>query len=379
MPDFSHHNRHQSALEDLDETAAVYAREWTDAPGDQRPRLRADLICHCRTFANRLANRYGRRGEPTDDLQQVAQLGLINAVDRFDPERGSFTAFAVVSIRGEIKRHFRDKTWGMHVTRRLQDLALDVHHATNALTQTLARRPSDPELATYLQVTEEEIRLARMCAGGHSPIPLSTPISADGPQELADIVGKKDEALEALTDNLAVGQLLQQLPERIRQMMTMRFYGNLTQAEIAVEFGISQMQVSRLLSRGLTWLRAAMLSDVPPRWIGSEHRHSFDDLVVHIHRTGDAVTAVVRGEVDRDTADRLRIRLHTAAAVAAGGRLIIDVAGMPLIDAAGTVILRDACVAAALGGVTVTVTGMQPLVRATLTALGMPIGPQPTT
>jgi RNA polymerase sigma-B factor len=374
MPDLSHRKRHQGALEDLDETATAYARDWTDASGDQRHRLRTDLICHCLPFANRLVTRYCRRGEPVDDLQQVAQIGLINAVDRFDPDRGSFTAFALVCIRGEIKRHFRDKTWGMHVTRRLQDLALEVHHGTNDLTSTLARHPSDPELATYLQVSEEQIRLARMCAAGHSPIPLSTRISADGCEELADVVGKPDEALEWLTDKLAVTQLLHQLPERVRQMMAMRFYGNLTQAQIAAEFGISQMQVSRLLARGLTWLRAAMLGDVPPRWIGAEHLHSFD-LVVHIQRTGDAVTAEVRGEVDRDTADRLRIRLHTAAAEAAGGRLIIDVAGMPPIDAAGTVILHDACVAAALGGATVTLTGMQPLVRATVPALGMPFIP----
>ncbi len=207
---------------------------------------------------------------------------------------------------------------------------------------------------------------------------LSTPVGADESRQRADIVGGQDQAMESLTDKLAVAQLLHQLPERIERMMTMRFYGNRTQAEIAAEYGISQMQVSRLLDRGLTWLRAAMLSDVPPRWVGAEHRHGYDDLVVDIRRTGDIVTAAVRGEVDRDTADRLRIRLHTAAAAATGRRLIIDVSGMPLIDAAGTVILRDACVAADLAGVTVTLIGLQPLVRATVTALGMPIG-QPAT
>jgi RNA polymerase sigma-B factor len=373
MLDFSHHQRLRGALEDLDETATAYAHEWTDASGDLRRQLRADLICHCLPFANRLALRYCHRGEPTDDLQQIAQLGLINAVDRFDPDRGSFTAFAVISIRGEIKRHFRDKTWGVHVTRRMQDLALDLHHTTAALTTTLARQPSDLELATSLQVPEEQIRLARICSAGHTPVPLSTPVGTDGSQQLADIVGAPDDALEGLADKLAVTRLLRQLPERIERMMMMRFYGGLNQAEIATEFGISQMQVSRLLARGLSWLRAAMLSDVPPRWIGAEHPHGLDDLVVQVHRGPDAVIAVVRGEVDRDTADRFRIRLHTAVAEAAGGRLIIDATGMPLIDAAGTVILRDACVAARLAGVTVTLIGMQPLVRTTLTVLGMPM------
>jgi RNA polymerase sigma-B factor len=216
------------------------------------------------------------------------------------------------------------------------------------------------------------VRKARECAAGHSPVPFSTPAGHEGSQELGDTVGHTDDALESLTDKMAVTKLLQLLPDRIRRMMVLRFYGNRTQAQIAAEFGVSQMHVSRLLTRGSTWLRAAMLSDSPPPWRGAENCHGLDDLVVGISRAGDTVTVVVCGEVDRDTADRLRLRLRMAAAAAAGGRLVIDVSGMPLIDAAGVAILRDACMAATLAGATVTLTGMQAWVKPAFAAFALP-------
>src|SRR4029453_7727928 len=145
-----------------------------------------------------------------------------------------------------------------------------------------------------------------------------------------------------------------------------------TQAQIAAEFGVSQMHVSRLLMRGLTWLRAAMLSDSAPPWRGAENCHGLDDLVVRIDGTADTVTVVVCGEVDRDTADRLRLRLRTAAAAAPGGRPVMDVSGMPLIDAAGVAILRDACMAATLAGATVTLTGIQAWVKPAFAAFALP-------
>jgi RNA polymerase sigma-B factor len=253
-------------LEDLDVAAARFAREWTVAATNRRRELRADLVCHCLPFARRMAVRYRGRGEPFEDLEQVARLGLINAIDRYDPDRGSFTAFAVITIRGELKRYFRDKTWALHVDRRVQDLALELQHATVLLTNTLQRDPDIAELAKYLDVSEDEIQQARLCRACYTPVPLSTPIGADGSLELRDTVGGPDDALEAVTDNVTVAELIRLLPDRIQRMLAMRFHGNLTQVQIAAEFGVSQMHVSRLLARATQWLRAAMLSDVPPPW-----------------------------------------------------------------------------------------------------------------
>jgi RNA polymerase sigma-B factor len=247
-------------LEDLDAAAADYAREWTLATEELRGQLRTDLIRYCLPFAGRMASRYGGRGEPPEDLQQVARLGLINAVDRYDPDRGSFTAFAVITVRGELKRYFRDKTWGLHVNRRAQDLALESQRATVALTNTLKRHPSVAELASHLHVDEDEIRNARLYLTSYTPIPLSTPIGGDGSFELGDAFADPDDALEAITDRLTITGLIHLLPDRIQRMLVMRFYGNLTQAQIAAAFGISQMHVSRLLTQALSWLRAAMLS-----------------------------------------------------------------------------------------------------------------------
>lgn len=127
--------------------------------------LRNDLVRRLIPFADRLASRYRERGEPLDDLRQVARLGLVKAVDRYDPERGSFTAVALATITGEVKRHFRDHIWGMRVTRRLQDLSMEVNEAAAELTQIQARSPTTAEIAGYLKVDEHDVRSARMCTG----------------------------------------------------------------------------------------------------------------------------------------------------------------------------------------------------------------------
>jgi RNA polymerase sigma-B factor len=358
-------------LDDLDELANAYAQAWTAAPAARRDRLRDDLICRCLPFANRMARRYAGHGEPMEDLQQVARIGLINAIDRYDPGRGSFTAFAVITVRGELKRHFRDKTWGLHVTRRMRDLCVDLRQATVALTTALQRDPTIEELARHLDVSVEQVRNARLCDASYTPIQLSTPIGTEGRLELHDALGDLDPNLELLTDKLTVAGLLQLLPTRIQRILTLRFYGNLTQSQIAAECDVSQMQVSRLLSRGLTWLRAAMVSDVPPPWIAGENVLYPDRVRIRIVPSQDAVTVRVSGEVDRDTADQLRLGLHSAVVAAAGGRLIIDVSGMPLADAAAVAVLRDSLRTAALAGVEVTVTAVQPQVAEVIATLGL--------
>jgi RNA polymerase sigma-B factor len=358
-------------LDDLDELAIAYADAWTAATAARRGRLRTDLICRCLPFAGRMAHRYAGRGESLEDLQQVARIGLINAVDRYDPGRGSFTAFAVVTVCGELKRHFRDKTWGLHVARRLQDLCVDLRHATMTLTNALQREPTIEELAHYLDVSAEQIRHARLCSASHPAVPLSTPTGNDGSLELGDTLGDPDPDLEVVTDKLAVTELVHLLPQRIQQMLALRFFGNLTQAQIAAEFNISQMQVSRLLARALTWLRAAMLSDVPPPWISGENMPYPDGMRIRIGRSEGAVTVRVNGEVDGDTAGQLRLSLHSAVVAATGGRLVIDVSGMPLADAAAVAVLRDVFRAAALAHVEVALTAVQPHVAQVIATLGL--------
>jgi len=266
MPGSRHFDPRQ---EHLDEAAITYASRWRSAGDNDRHLLRDDLICRCVPFADRMARRYGGRPEPIEDLEQVARLGLIKAVDRYDPGRGSFTAFAVPTICGEIKRHFRDRTWGMHVNRRLQDLTLEIGPASAELTHTLARDPTEAELARHMDVSEEQVRRAQACAASRLPVALNAPIDDRGYRERGDLIGDRDEALEVLADRLAIAELLHVLPARIQRIIALRFYSNLTQTQIAEEIGISQMHVSRLLRHALSWLRAAMLSDATPRWTGT--------------------------------------------------------------------------------------------------------------
>jgi RNA polymerase sigma-B factor len=363
-------SRPRGDREDLDELATAYAKAWTTATPARRDRLRSDLICRCLPFAGRMARRYAGRGEPFEDLQQVARIGLINAVDRYDPDHGSFTAFAVITMCGELKRHFRDRTWGTHVPRRLQDLSLDLQRAIATLTSTLQRDPTVDELAGHLDVDEEQIREARLCGAGYTPVPLSSPTVTAGSSELSDTVGELDPDLEILTDRLAVSELTHLLPQRIQLLLALRFYGNMTQAQIAAQLGVSQMHVSRLLTRALTWLRAAMLSDAPPPWIDGDHALFPDGVRIRVVRSEGLVTIRVSGEVDHDSADQLRLSLHSAVMAAAGGHLVIDVTGMPFADAAAAAVLSDACRTAALADVEVTLSGVQPHVAQVITKLG---------
>jgi len=267
------HSPSDHALEDLDAAAIEYAGDAGEASADERAVLRERFTRRCLPFASRLARRYRGRGEPLEDLEQVAKLGLVKAIDRYDPDRGSFTAYAVITISGEIKRHFRDKTWGVHVPRRIQDLSLEVAHASMVLTSSSARMPTVDELAAHLGVGEGLVRQAQASAAGYSPASLNAPIiGGDGVAEFGDLMGSPDHDLESVDDKITVAALLLRMPVRERRMLAMRFYGNRTQAEIANELGVSQMHVSRLLSRALTWLRKAMLSDVPPVWEGTSSR-----------------------------------------------------------------------------------------------------------
>jgi RNA polymerase sigma-B factor len=355
-------------LEDLDPVAVAYAESVAGAAPAEQVRLRAELAGHCLPFAGRMARRYRGRGEPMDDLEQVARVGLLKAIDRYDPERGSFTAYAVITISGEIKRHFRDRTWGVHVPRRVQDLSLEAGHAAAALTSELSRKPTTAELADRLQVTEVALRDAQTSAGGYSPASLNIPVGGQDAGELGDLLGGADADLESVDDRVTVSRLLLRLPARERQMLAMRFYGNRTQAEIAAELGISQMHVSRLLSRALSWLREAMLSDTPPRW---KCGHDEPGMRLSVHRSAGALTVRVRGEVDRDTTEQLRATLRRAVVMAGADSVVVDLAAVPLIDAAGTAVLLDAVAAGDAAGVRVSLSGVQPCVARILAVSGL--------
>jgi RNA polymerase sigma-B factor len=228
-----------------------------------RARLRQQVIELALPLAGQLARRYANRGQSADDLLQVASLGLVKAVDGYDPDLGHrFIAYAVPTIVGELRRYFRDKTWGVRAPRRLQELRMDLVKAAETLTAVLDRSPTIAELAEYLDASEEEIIEAETAARGYRPTSLSQPLG-DQPEagELVDVLGADDADLELVDLHVSLPPLLAALPARERRIIALRFFGNLTQAEIARQVGISQMHVSRLLTRSLATLRTALMED----------------------------------------------------------------------------------------------------------------------
>jgi RNA polymerase sigma-B factor len=202
-----------------------------------------------------LARRFAGRGEPLDDLIQVAGIGLVKAVDRFDPDRNvEFSTYATPTIVGELKRHFRDKGWAVRVPRRLQELNLRLGSVISKLSQDLQRSPTVAEIAKAAEATEEEVLEALDSAHAYSLISLDAGPDKEG-LSYHDQIGYADEALESLEDRVSVGPLLKQLPPRERHMLHLRFFKGMTQSEIADELGISQMHVSRLLAKTLGTLR----------------------------------------------------------------------------------------------------------------------------
>ena len=228
-----------------------------------RGAIRDELVKGHLPLVEYLARRFAGRGEPLDDLIQVATIGLIKAVDRFDPERGvEFSTYATPTIAGEIKRHFRDKGWAVRVPRRLQELKLSLTRASSDLTQKLGRAPTVAELATHLNLSEEDILEGLESAHAYSTVSLDAPDSDDddGPA-VADSLGMVDDALEGVEYRESLKPLLEALPAREKRILLLRFFSGMTQSQIASELGISQMHVSRLLARTLTQLREGLLAE----------------------------------------------------------------------------------------------------------------------
>ncbi|CAG7605069.1 RNA polymerase sigma factor SigF [Actinacidiphila bryophytorum] len=226
----------------------------------ERAELRNQLVRMHLPLVEHLARRFRNRGEPLDDLTQVATIGLIKSVDRFDVDRGvEFSTYATPTVVGEIKRHFRDKGWAVRVPRRLQELRLALTTATGELSQRHGRAPTVHELAEHLKISEEEVLEGLESANAYSTLSLDVPDTDDESPAVADTLGSEDEALEGVEYRESLKPLLEQLPPREKTILLLRFFGNMTQSQIAQEVGISQMHVSRLLARTLAQLRDKLL------------------------------------------------------------------------------------------------------------------------
>ncbi len=234
--------------------AALAAHDEDRAAG-----LRSDLVELHLPLAEYLARRFGNRGEPHEDLVQVATIGLIKAVDRFDLERGvAFSTYATPTIVGEIKRHFRDRGWTIRVPRRLQEIQSVINQAVSDLGQELGRSPTVAELAGRIGMSEEEILEGLESANAYSPLSLDAPDPSGEVGAVIEQLGDYDDALDAVVDRETVKPLLDKLDARAKRILLLRFFRNMTQSQIAEELGISQMHVSRLLSRTLSDLRKAL-------------------------------------------------------------------------------------------------------------------------
>jgi RNA polymerase sigma-B factor len=241
------------------EIDAMLRRLATLAPGDpERATLRQRLVEAQLPLVHHLAQRFRGRGEPYDDLVQVGTIGLLNAVDRFDPERGSFTGFAVPTILGEIRRHFRDRGWAMRVPRRLQEMGRQVSEAREVLTQKLGRSPTVQEIAQHLDADPDLVLEALDTASVYATVPLpSTPEEG----EMAPL-GFIDSGLELVEQRATLRPLLARLPARERTILALRFVRGMSQSQIAAEVGVSQMHVSRLITRSLAVLREGLSEEV---------------------------------------------------------------------------------------------------------------------
>ena len=353
----------------MDRLVAAYVADAPGLPPARRRARRDAAVTAALPFAHRLARRYAGRGEPLDDLEQVAGLALVRSIDRYDPERGPFSAFAAVTVVGELRRHFRDTGWAMHVPRRMQEASLEVGRAAALLTTQLSRAPSLADLARHLDTTEQQVSTALQTVAAYAPPSLNAP-RRDAAGEVGDAVGDLDRGLAQVDDRITVGDLLDRLPDRERRILTLRFYGNRTQAEIAAELGISQMHVSRLITRALTWLRAAMLSDEPTRWRAGAEPADPPRLELQLRAGGGHMVLEVHGELERDNAERFRERLLTAVRRSRFG-VAVDLSGVPLLDAAAIAALHAGYEAARARGLRLKVCRAPRLVRRTLLAAGL--------
>ncbi|NUV72396.1 SigB/SigF/SigG family RNA polymerase sigma factor [Streptomyces sp. CAI-121] len=228
-------------------------------PGRERERLRSELVCAWLPMAHRIASRFRDRGEAMDDLRQVAAMGLVKAVDRYDPQRSdAFETYAVPTVTGELKRHFRDCTWDVHVPRRIQDLRNRVRTTRRDLIQAEGgpQSPTHAQIVAAAGLSEDDVRLGMEALGSYSALSLDAePAGVEGGTPLVERLGACDGALDVAVDREAVKPGLRKLAERERLILYLRFFGDMSQRSIAERLGLSQMHVSRLLHQSCERLR----------------------------------------------------------------------------------------------------------------------------
>lgn len=263
---------------DLDPTGREAAREevagWLRrltqlSPDDpERELLRERVVAAHLPYARYAVSRFRRGSEPAEDLLQAAYVGLVKAVNNYDPDHGTaFLGYAIPMMIGEVKRHFRDATWSVRVPRRLKELRADVRSATEQLEHSLGRNPTIAELANHLDLEVDEVLEAMEASNAYTPLSLDVSYEGDDGGEgesMLGFLGENDPGLEGVVNRESLKPLLERLPPRDKRILLMRFFRGMTQAEIGAELGVSQMQVSRLLSRLLGQLREGLLTDQPP-------------------------------------------------------------------------------------------------------------------
>ncbi|MEU2900184.1 SigB/SigF/SigG family RNA polymerase sigma factor [Streptomyces sp. NPDC001273] len=247
--------------DDAPDTAALFQRLSSLEDGPERDAVRDELATAWLPMAHRIAGRFRDRGESIEDLRQVAALGLVKAIDRFDPSRGAFESYAVPTITGEVKRHFRDRMWALRVPRRVQELRNKVRVARRELTQSPGSpEPSAAAVAAHTGLTEEEVAAGMEALESFSTLSLDAELSSDDDgYSLADTLGAADASYDVVIDRESAKEGLRRLPERERAILYMRFFEDMTQSRIADRLGISQMHVSRLISRSCARVRADVM------------------------------------------------------------------------------------------------------------------------
>ncbi|WP_100446200.1 RNA polymerase sigma factor SigF [Glycomyces xiaoerkulensis] len=231
----------------------------------RRAEVREHLVTGYLPLAEHIAQRFSGKGISKDDLVQVASVGLIHAVDRFDPGQGAdFLSYAVPTVMGEVRRHFRDTSWPMRVPRRLQELRLSINKANGELAQRLGRPATIAELAEHLGISDQNVEEGYEARQAYRSVSLDeSPFEDEERAPLAESVGEEDAALEFVENHEALVPLIQELPQRERRILALRYFGDMTQTQIAEQVGISQMHVSRLLNRMLSELRKELTSASP--------------------------------------------------------------------------------------------------------------------
>jgi RNA polymerase sigma-B factor len=259
------HETHSTSTDFEEVTSDALARMAKLDPEDpERAQLRETVIEACLPLARRTALRFGNRGEELDDLTQVALVAAIKAVDRYDTDRGeSFLHYVVPTMVGELKRHFRDRGWMIRVRRQLQELHMEISRTIPTLSQTLRRVPTVADLAEHLRLSTEQVSAGLECARAYRAYSLNAPVrGTEMDVELGETIGGVHTDLELVPERQALWQAVSGLPGREQKILVLRYFGNMTQAEIANIVGVSQMHVSRLLTHSLNRLRAALAEEV---------------------------------------------------------------------------------------------------------------------